>query len=183
MSFLWLAFWLFSLNASAGTVNQILIDYIDADPSDRYIVHDDGTVTDTTTSLMWSQCLSGQTYDSANSTCSGTNTFHTWTEALQAAQDSNYALYTDWRIPNAKELASIVALDRYSPAIRLDIFPGVELSIRNDTKSNYYWSSTPHSLYTDRSFAIGLHNNISGQMSYGTRTDATNSTFLVRSVQ
>ena len=47
---------------------------------------------------------------------------------------SGYANYTDWRLPNVKELVSIVDYSRYNPSINMAYFP--------NTKISYYWSST-----------------------------------------
>ncbi|UOD35130.1 DUF1566 domain-containing protein [Deferribacteraceae bacterium V6Fe1] len=52
--------------------------------NNNFIDNLDGTITDNATSLMWSQTDFGP-FD--------------WEEALQFAYDSNYAGYTDWRLP------------------------------------------------------------------------------------
>ena len=112
---------------------QTIKDYIRNDwPDDRYDIHGDGTVTDTVTGLMWMQCSLGQDPD-AN--CSGNATEHNWREALEAAEASTSATYTDWRLPNIKELSSLAARDRYNPAINSTIFP--------NTSSDWYWSASP----------------------------------------
>ena len=112
---------------------QTIKDYIRNDwPDDRYDIHGDGTVTDTVTGLMWMQCSLGQDPD-AN--CSGNATEHNWQEALEAAEASTSATYTDWRLPNIKELSSLAARDRYNPAINSTIFP--------NTSSDWYWSASP----------------------------------------
>ena len=68
-------------------------------PNERYETHDDGTVTDKVTGLMWMQCSLGQ---DSNDNCSGIATEHDWQEALEAAEASTFATYTDWRLPNIK---------------------------------------------------------------------------------
>ena len=123
---------LLPLNLSAQTIK----DYIRNDwPDDRYQVHGDGTVTDTVTGLMWMQCSLGQNY--ANGTCSDAAdaTEHNWQAALEAAEDHTFATYTDWRLPNIKELSSLAARDRYDPAINSTVFP--------NTPSDLYWSASP----------------------------------------
>ena len=121
---------LLPLNLSAQTIK----DYIRNDwPDDRYQVHGNGTVTDTVTGLMWMQCSLGQDPD-AN--CSGNATEHNWQEALEAAEASTSATYTDWRLPNIKELSSLAARDRYNPAINSTVFP--------NTPSDLYWSASPN---------------------------------------
>ncbi len=66
-----------------------------------YTDNGDGTITDKATGLMWAQEDSGM----------GLN----WEEALawvQTKNGENYMGYTDWRLPNAKELQTIVDYTR-----------------------------------------------------------------------
>ncbi|MCX5899218.1 MAG: DUF1566 domain-containing protein, partial [Proteobacteria bacterium] len=84
-----------------------------------FIDNHDGTVTDTGTGLMWQQA-----------TASGTST---WEEALGYCESLDFAGHTDWRLPTAKELASIVDTTRYNKSINPVYFP--------DTVASYYWSS------------------------------------------
>ena len=109
--------------------DQILFDYIDNNwPDSRYIVHGDGTVTDTDTSLMWLQCLPNQTYtaDSSYGTCSNDIMEPVyWEDALEEASNYVYATYSDWRIPNIKEFTSIIAYDRIDPPLNSYIFIGL----------------------------------------------------------
>ena len=53
---------------------------------------------DKATGLMWAKADSGKTMN--------------WRKALKWAEDLDYAGYTDWRLPNAKELQSIVDYTR-----------------------------------------------------------------------
>ena len=71
-------------------------------------------------------------------TCqSGTATTYDWQQALEQADNKNFAGFSDWRLPNKKELWSIVALDRKDPAINSAIFP--------NTPTPNFWSSSPFS--------------------------------------
>lgn len=103
---------------------------------ERLINNDDGTVTDAQTGLVWMQCSIGQTW--AADGCSGAPTDFTWSQALQAANQFNHngglAEKTDWRIPNIKELGSLVEHQCTQPAINVVHFP--------DTPSATYFSST-----------------------------------------
>lgn len=90
-------------------------------------------MTDQATGLQWQRCAEGQSW--SGGTCTGTATGHTWQVALQLAEAASYAGQSDWRLPNIKELASIVEQACYSPAIDLAVFPG--------TPSSYFWSSSP----------------------------------------
>lgn len=103
---------------------------------DQLINNGDGTITDAKTGLMWSQCSFGQEWTAEG--CSGSPMNLNWEEALLAAQVFNegggLAKNTDWRIPNIKELGSLVEHKCHSPAISLNYFP--------DTPSATYFSST-----------------------------------------
>jgi hypothetical protein len=74
----------------------------------RFIANGDGTVTDTTTGLMWMQGVAlagGQ-----------------WSSMLQVCEDSTLANHDDWRLPNIKELLSIADLSHSSPALDTTYF-------------------------------------------------------------
>ncbi|HBS03667.1 MAG TPA: DUF1566 domain-containing protein [Leptospiraceae bacterium] len=98
----------------------------------------DGTITDSATGLMWAQADSGK----------GMN----WPNALDYAKKMNkqkYLGYTDWRVPDAKELHSIVDYSRSpqkdnSPALN-PIFK-INKIIGEDGKERwpYFWTSTTH---------------------------------------
>ena len=112
-------------------------EYIANDWSDkRYIVHNDGTVTDTNTSLMWMQCRLGQTY--ANDNCSGSPSIYNWDKALESVNNYTFPTtngYSDWRLPNIRELFSLTALDN-SDEFNSNIFPII-------SDKHFYWSSSP----------------------------------------
>jgi hypothetical protein len=66
-----------------------------------------------------------------------------WEEALSYAETSEYAGYTDWRLPNAKELQSIVDYSGVYPAIDTSVFniSQIENEAGNDDYP-YFWTST-----------------------------------------
>ncbi len=112
------ALWLAATTAQAVDCKP---DFPASNPDSAYIVHSDGTVTDTRTGLMWKQCLEGQ---DAQNNCAGTPTLMTWAQALALA-GSSFAAYSDWRMPNVKELHSLVEECRVEPAINNTIFKNV----------------------------------------------------------
>jgi hypothetical protein len=83
----------------------------------------DGTVTDTTTGLMWQQATAAGTY--------------TWMQALAHAETSGLGNYDNWRVPNINELLTLVDDSSYEPAI-YDLF-------KTTTQNEIYWSSTTYS--------------------------------------
>jgi hypothetical protein len=104
----------------------------------NYHDNHNGTISDLATGLMWAKSDSGR----------GMN----WEEALTWVEQKNaeaYMGYKDWRLPNAKELQSIVDYGRSpqrtaSPAIS----PIFEVSAITDEagRKNYpfFWTSTTH---------------------------------------
>jgi hypothetical protein len=106
-------------------------------PDSRYTDHGNGTVTDRVTGLIWKKCSQGLT----GSDClTGAATKYSWQAALEEAESENYASYSDWRLPNIKELASLVERRCNRPAINETVFPA--------TKSSNYWSSSPSADYS-----------------------------------
>lgn len=104
----------------------------------NFVDNKDQTITDKATGLMWSKSDSGK----------GMN----WEETLiwvQEKNKENYLGYSDWRLPDVKELQSIVDYSNSpqfnnKPAID-EIFDSTPI-IREDGKTGYasYWSSTTH---------------------------------------
>ena len=93
-------------------------------PNDQVVDNNDGTVSDLATGLMWKQCSEGQSDDDS---CSGRAESYTWQIASRIPEDLNtsggYAGYTDWRLPNVKELRSIVENSCFDSSINLTRFP------------------------------------------------------------
>ena len=103
-------------------------------PDSQLQDNSDGTVTDTKTGLMWKQCVEGL---SGPDCASGSAKTFTWQQALQQAQAVNsgsFAGFSDWRVPNIKELLSLVEHQCSSPAINLTRFP--------NASNHWVWSSS-----------------------------------------
>jgi hypothetical protein len=103
-----------------------------------FVDNSDGTISDLATGLTWMQEDSG----------SGM----LWEDALAFCENMTTAGYDDWRLPNAKELQSIVDYSR-SPdttnSAAIDpIFDATPItSERGEADYAYYWSSTTHASY------------------------------------
>lgn len=111
--------------------------YIDNNwENNRYIIkthsNKEQTVTDTATKLIWKRCSEGL---SGNNCDIGTISETRWQTALERADNSTFAGYNDWRLPNILELMSIVAFNCSYDAVNQTIFP--------NTNSKTYFSSTP----------------------------------------
>lgn len=72
---------------------------------------------------------------------------YTWANALSACEGLGYAGYADWRLPNARELMSIVDYGTaLSPRIDGVAFPG--------TQPAGYWTSTTYVSNPGNAFAV-----------------------------
>ncbi len=66
-----------------------------------------------------------------------------WEAALKYAETSNYASYSDWRLPNVKELQSIVDYSGVFPALDTKMFNISGITNEAGHKDYpYFWSST-----------------------------------------
>jgi hypothetical protein len=96
-------------------------------------VMDQPVVVDSVTGLYWQGCAAGLT----GSPCAGgTVGTYTWTNALGYCAGLNWGGHQDWRLPNAKELGSIVNERTSSPATYMTVFP--------DFHASYFWSSSSY---------------------------------------
>tara|TARA_B100001109_G_scaffold247767_1_gene237894 strand:+ start:32856 stop:33482 length:627 start_codon:yes stop_codon:yes gene_type:complete len=146
-------------------------------PDSIYTDHEDGTVTDTQTGLMWTRCAVGVGYHTVDHICNtddlvGKTEITSWNAAMsQVGSANNSAMYgySDWRLPNIKELASLVDIACHTNAesspeystINNDIF---ELINAKSTAmpSDYYlvalWSSTPYIGENDKVLVVRIKN-------------------------
>lgn len=90
-------------------------------------------VTDLATGLMWKRCSEGQ---SGADCTAGATVFLDWGSALTRANNAIHAGFSDWRLPNADELHSLVETGCSSPAINPRAFPNTFAGLR------IFWSST-----------------------------------------
>ena len=106
----------FSRNLAIISVRCVRGKTIPEDTFTVSVVNGDEIVTDAATGLVWQkEDVSGKR----------------WREALEYCENLTYAGYSDWRLPNINELASLANYDKYSPA---SDFPGIS--------QENYWSST-----------------------------------------
>lgn len=115
----------------AGRVeHKLYVRYVRGNPGyGKNDFHDNGggTVTDRATGLMWQQDDSGHGLD--------------WPTALAYAEGLVLAGHDDWRLPNAKELQSLVDYTR-SPATTGTA--AIEPVFKVTEVESWYWSSTTH---------------------------------------
>lgn len=100
----------------------------------------DGTVTDFETGLIWQQG------ESSESDIAGGASTVEWENAILYCEDLELAGYTDWRLPNHKELRSLVDYERYNPTLDTTFFP---------TAGAYnYWTSTTCKTYDNDGYEV-----------------------------
>lgn len=128
-----------------------LTSMTDTSPDASFTDNEDGTVTDTTTGLMWMKCSIGQTWDATENTCIGEATVLTWQEALQTTYAYSFATYSDWRLPNVKELASITERSCVRPSINETLFPA--------TPEDDFWTSTPSLVDLESAWVVAFFNS------------------------
>ena len=108
----------------------------------------DITVTDSLTGLIWQK-----TY------VSGKN----WHDALEYCENLDYAGYTDWKLPNKNELASLLNHDKL----------GSPYSNFPDMPDNYFWSSSTFSASVKSAWGVvfegGYVNHTNKQHNYYVR--------------
>ena len=108
-----------------------------------YTDNGDGTITDNNTNLVWEK-------KSADGSIHDVNAFYSWDEAftVHVAQlnAGTFAGHNDWRVPNVKELQSIVDYERagltVSSAFDSNCTSGATVLTGSCTAAGHYWTST-----------------------------------------
>lgn len=100
--------------------------------ANEFVVHENGTVTDTTIGITW--------------VMKDDNMLRDWNSAREYCRDLVYAGHDDWRLPNNYELQTIQLKGKIYPNINHDLFP--------ETKPDRYWSSTELPYYASMAFFV-----------------------------
>lgn len=112
----------------------------------NYVILENGNeVLDTQTGLIWRRCVEGMKWD--GKTCSGYPFGAMLVESLHRAASEARLSGKNWRLPNIKELGSIVDMSQPNLAIDLTIFP--------NTPNDQMWSASPYAL--DAFFGWTVH--------------------------
>ena len=99
-------------------------------PDSQYeLLNNNTEVKDKQTGLIWQRCNLGQTW--IDTSCAGSVFSYSWDGALQTAK----SMGNGWRVPNIKELLSLVEEACTKPSINEVLFPG--------TINMGYWTSSP----------------------------------------
>jgi PKD repeat protein len=129
-------------------------------PNPRFTDNSDGTVTDNLTGLIWLK----------NANCGG---LMTWAAALNYCQNlasgscglTDGSGVGDWRLPNVKELQSLIHWGYYDPSLPNTSGTGKWTSGDpfTNVQSSYYWSATTSAVSTDSAWRVNVS---SGRVSY-----------------
>lgn len=96
---------------------------------------------DKRTGLRWRRCALGQNWNNAQLACENDPTVskkYTWRDALMQAQNV-WEGQSGWRLPNVKEIMSIVDTQCSGPPLNSTVFPDAPISFAGG-----YWTSTPY---------------------------------------
>lgn len=92
-------------------------------------------IIDKQTGLTWRRCAEGMVWQ--NKTCTGVATKMFWEHSLAHARNVASQTGATWRVPNAKELFSIVSVEHFNPSIDAKMFPNTPFDV------SCFWTSTP----------------------------------------
>lgn len=113
----------------------------------RFQIHESGTVVDSKTGLMWRACVEGVVGDECEV---GQAMVLSWAGALQYVSTLNahdgFAGENNWRLPNIRELSTLVELQCAEPAINSEVFVNSPVS--------HVWTSSPYHFYTHYSWYV-----------------------------
>ncbi len=127
---------------SAACAGQDGADETGCPTEGRFTDNGDGTVTDTCTGLQW-QKDTADTNGDGHVVDDGIDSL-AWCDALAYCENLSFAGHDDWRLPNVRELQSIVDYGRESPSIS-PVFSSL---------SSMYWSSTSRVLIPPLAFHV-----------------------------
>ncbi|MHC4342019.1 MAG: Lcl C-terminal domain-containing protein, partial [Planctomycetota bacterium] len=117
-----------------GRPAEHFVRYVRGNPDygkNRFVSGKDGTISDLATGLMWAQADSGKPLD--------------WEESLAYCESLELAGHSDWRLPNIKELHSIVDYTRAPDARnRTSIGPAIDPVFGMSHPEAWFWSGTTH---------------------------------------
>jgi hypothetical protein len=123
-----------------------------------YTDRGDGTIADLNTGLVWEKLSDDGTVHDKDNLYTWDNAFRVHVAALNAMA---FAGHADWRLPNARELESIVNYQNVGPSVsslfNYKCAPGCQATACSCTASGYYWSSTSSVSDPWRAWYVGFY--------------------------
>jgi hypothetical protein len=121
-----------------------------------YVDNGDGTVTDANTGLMWEKQSNG------DGSVHDFNNLYTWDQAFSVhvatLNSTSFAGHTNWRVPNLKELESIVDLENFTPAVspafNSNCTSPCTVLTCSCTAAEEYWSSSSDAQYPGNAWGV-----------------------------
>ena len=115
-----------------------------------YTDNGDGTITDNNTCLMWEKKSDDGSIHDKDNAYTWDNAFDMHLNGINGLNTTNFAGYNDWRLPNVKELQSIVNYKNFSPAVSTEFNNGdcttptsmCTVLTCSCTAATLYWSSS-----------------------------------------
>ena len=135
---------------ATASAQTCLSSGVETTPEDDFTLISSSSVLHTPTDLVWKRCAEGQTWSDSTLSCEGEAIKYTWQQALQLAHEASNEDLLGWRLPNVKELASLVERQCVRPAINATLFP--------DTPPDDFWTSTPSVDDPDRAWVVAFFN-------------------------
>ncbi|KOR29723.1 hypothetical protein TI04_07925 [Achromatium sp. WMS2] len=138
----------------------------------HYLIHPNGTVTDTRNGLMWKRCAEGKTWD--GKTCVGKANTMSWDQTMNVIVEDRgflgfgkkerieqkswpvFAGYSDWRMPTIEELRTLVHCSsgnqQYWNETSKEKFrcggnyerPTIDKVVFYNTGSTWFWSASAY---------------------------------------
>jgi Protein of unknown function (DUF1566) len=143
----------------------------------NYKDNGNGTITDNNTKLMWEK-------KSNDGTIHDKDNYYTWDDAfavhIVGLNAVHFAGHTDWRLPNVKELQSILNYENALPAVSSAFNTGCVASSTvltgSCTQGFFYFSSTSHAFLPGNAWGVFFSEGYAG-------TAPKNVIFHVRAVR
>jgi type II secretory pathway pseudopilin PulG len=101
------------------------------------------------------RCAYGQVWNADNSACTGDAVRVDWSEGLKIATNVESTDLNQWRLPNVKELATIVEKQCVDPAINMTVFP--------NAPATDFWTSSTSANNPSQAWALAFYNGRNNQ--------------------
>jgi len=118
-----------------------------------YRILSKGTVRDNTSMLLWTRCpISDNGKPIQDFNCQGVKKQYSWSEAISVCENLVHEGRSDWRLPNLKELQSILYYNHYAVDAEKcgevvdSVFPNIVTAQEclDEWGTVHFWSSTTH---------------------------------------